>query len=280
MRPGVDKELQKLLERKPPDFGVRVAADQSACATASVAGDHRREASAGAEVADLTDPAEQPQCRLFTRLASADGGETTVVEVPVEDGENTIRVTGTNQFRYLTERSVTRRPQGREKGNSKALCRRDRRRQISLLTDACGGRPCDLRATWWTTPPPSSRWFLKRDCCFPRSNRWFWSTRRVRYAAGFKAGVTILEPDSDTIDDQLADLLDKPGENDTTIVFVAGHGINIDEDYYFIPTDGESRVPTSEAVFPGRLGRHPEIGRAPSGHALHAARHPPRQRLR
>ena len=29
--------------------------------------------------------------------------------------------------------------------------------------------------------------------------------------------------------------------NDTTIVFVAGHGINIDEDYYFIPTDGRKQ---------------------------------------
>ena len=52
---------------------------------------------------------------------------------------------------------------------------------------------------------------------------------------------SVLEPDSDTIDDQLADFLDKPGENDTTIIFVAGHGINIDEDYYFIPTDGRKQ---------------------------------------
>jgi uncharacterized caspase-like protein len=51
----------------------------------------------------------------------------------------------------------------------------------------------------------------------------------------------VLEPDSDTIDDQLADFLDKPGENDTSIVFVAGHGINIDDDYYFIPTDGRKQ---------------------------------------
>ena len=53
----------------------------------------------------------------------------------------------------------------------------------------------------------------------------------------------MLEPESDNIADQIADFLDKPTADDTTIVFVAGHGINIDEDYYFIPSDGRKSDP-------------------------------------
>ena len=53
----------------------------------------------------------------------------------------------------------------------------------------------------------------------------------------------MLEPESDNIGDQIADFLDKPTADDTTIVFVAGHGINIDEDYYFIPSDGRKSDP-------------------------------------
>jgi len=53
----------------------------------------------------------------------------------------------------------------------------------------------------------------------------------------------VIEPEADNIDDQLADFLEKPTAEDTTIVFIAGHGINIDEDYYFIPSDGRKSDP-------------------------------------
>ena len=53
----------------------------------------------------------------------------------------------------------------------------------------------------------------------------------------------MLEPEADNIGDQVADFLDKPAAEDTTIVFIAGHGINIDEDYYFIPSDGRKSDP-------------------------------------
>lgn len=245
MRPGVDKELQKLLERKPPDFGVRVAADQSGVRDGFVAVEITGAKEAGAEVADLSILSNSRNVGSFT-TRSADGGETTVVEVPVEDGENTIRVTGTNQFGYLTERSVTAiaRKVERKANKGKLYVAVIGVDKYPFLTDACGGRPCDLRY-----PVDDATAFLK--VVSERTAPLFSSVESlvlvnqeaVRDAAGFKAaGVDeILEPDSDTIDDQLADFLDKPGENDTTIVFVAGHGINIDEDYYFIPTDGRKQ---------------------------------------
>jgi uncharacterized caspase-like protein/WD40 repeat protein len=245
MRPGVDKELQKLLERKPPDFSVKVAADQSGVRDGFVAVEITGAKEAGTELADLSILSNSRNVGSYT-TRSADGGETTVIEVPVEEGQNTIRVTGTNQFGYLTERSVTAIAKKVEKQANKgrlyvAVIGVDK---YPFLTDACGGRPCDLRY-----PVDDATAFLK--VISERTAPLFSSVESlvlvnqeaVADASGFKlAGVDeILEPDSDTIDDQLADFLDRPGENDTTIVFVAGHGINIDEDYYFIPTDGRKQ---------------------------------------
>ena len=51
----------------------------------------------------------------------------------------------------------------------------------------------------------------------------------------------ILEPESDNISDEIVDFLDLPGPEDTTILFIAGHGLNIDEDYYVIPSDGRQQ---------------------------------------
>src|SRR5690606_35741082 len=64
-----------------------------------------------------------------------------------EDGENTIRITGTNEFGYLTERSVTAIARRKEKAANKgklylAVIGVNK---YPFLPDACGGRPCDLR---------------------------------------------------------------------------------------------------------------------------------------
>ncbi|MBW7947510.1 MAG: caspase family protein, partial [Sphingomonadaceae bacterium] len=51
----------------------------------------------------------------------------------------------------------------------------------------------------------------------------------------------IIEPEARSIRDEIVDFLDLPGPDDTTIVFVAGHGINVDEDYYVLPTDARKQ---------------------------------------
>ena len=245
LRPGTDRELQKLLERKPPDFQARVAADQSGVHDGFVAVEIAGAEEAGADVADLSILSNSRNVGAFT-ARSVDGGKTTVVEVPVEDGENTIRITGTNEFGYLTERSVTAIARRKEKVADKgklyvAVIGVDK---YPFLTEACGGRSCDLRY-----PVDDAAGFLK--VVAEKSAPLFSAMEALVLVnkdaatdgSAFKlAGVgETLEPDSDTIDDQLADFLDRPGENDTTIVFVAGHGINIDDDYYFIPTDGRKQ---------------------------------------
>lgn len=249
MRPGVDNELRKLLQRKPPEFGVRVAEDQSKVRDGYVAVEITGAREAGADVTGFSMLSNSRNVGDIT--ARSVDGDRTLVEIPVENGENTIRVTGTNEFGYLTERSVTALARKTEKPQAKgklyvAVIGVDK---YPFLTDACSGRACDLRY-----PVDDATEFL--DVISRKSAPLFSSmetlvlvnrealdenTDKARQTYAVASAANIMEPDSDTIDDQLADFLDRPGEQDTTIVFVAGHGINIDEDYYFIPTDGRKQ---------------------------------------
>lgn len=250
MRPGVDHELEKLLRRKPPDFGIRIAADQSKVRDGYVAVEITGADEAGGGVAGFSILSNSRNVGEFT-MRSADGGKGTVLEVPVVNGENTIRVTGINEFGYLTERSVTALAKKAERIANKgklyvAVIGVDK---YPFLTDACAGRACDLRY-----PVDDATEFLKviaqkSGPLFSSMEALVLVNREPLDAAPENAkdlfsiagADSFLEPDSDTIGDQLADFLDRPGENDTTIIFVAGHGINIDEDYYFIPTDGRKQ---------------------------------------
>lgn len=249
MRPGVDNELQKLLQRKPPEFGIRLADDQSKVRDGYVAVEITGAKEAGTDVAGFSILSNSRNVGdIATR--SVDGNKTTV-EVPVENGENTIRITGTNEYGYLTERSVTTLARKVEKAEAKgklyvAVIGVDK---YPFLTDACSGHACDLRY-----PVDDATEFLKVIAqksapLFSSMETLVLVNREALDESPDKAQQTytvasadsIMEPDSHTIDDQLADFLDKPGEHDTTIIFVAGHGINIDEDYYFIPTDGRKQ---------------------------------------
>lgn len=249
MRPGVDNELQKLLQRKPPEFGIRLADDQSKVRDGYVAVEITGAKEAGANVAGFSILSNSRNVGdIATRSAD---GEKTIVEVPVEDGQNTIRITGTNEYGYLTERSVEAMARKTQKSETKgklyvAVVGVDK---YPFLTDACSGHACDLRY-----PVDDATEFLKVIAqksaplfssmeTLVMVNREALDERpdKAQQAYTVAGADNIMEPDSHTIDDQLADFLDKPGEHDTTIVFVAGHGINIDEDYYFIPTDGRKQ---------------------------------------
>ncbi|QPC95077.1 hypothetical protein GA829_09745 [Mesorhizobium sp. INR15] len=250
MRPGVDNELQKLLQRKPPEFNLRLAADQSNVREGYVAVEITGAKEAGTDVAGFSILSNSRNVGDVT-TRSVDGGGSTIVEVPVENGQNTIRITGINEYGYLTERSVEALAKKTEKAENKgklyvAVIGVDK---YPFLTDACSGHACDLRY-----PVDDATEFLKvisekSAPLFSSMESLVLVNREALDEAPDKAKQTytiasadgIMEPDSHTIDGQLADFLDKPGEHDTTIIFVAGHGINIDEDYYFIPTDGRKQ---------------------------------------
>ncbi|WP_245446372.1 caspase family protein [Mesorhizobium kowhaii] len=249
MRPGVDNELQKLLQRKPPEFDIGLAEDQSKVRDGYVAVEITGARQAATDVAGFSILSNSRNVGDVT--ARSVDGNSTIVEIPVENGENTIRITGTNEFGYLTERSVTALARKTEKAEAKgklyvAVIGVDK---YPFLTDACSGHACDLRY-----PVDDATEFLK--VISQKSAPLFSSMEtlvlvnrealdeapdKAKQTYAVASADTVMEPDSDTIDDQLADFLDRPGEHDTTIIFVAGHGINIDEDYYFIPTDGRKQ---------------------------------------
>lgn len=249
MRPGVDNELQKLLQRKPPEFAIRVADDKSKVRDGYVAVEISGAKEAGTDVAGFSILSNSRNVGDVT--ARSVDGNSTIVEIPVENGENTIRITGTNEFGYLTERSVTALARKTEKAEAKgklyvAVIGVDK---YPFLTDACSGRTCDLRY-----PVDDATEFLKvisqksaplfssmETLVLVNREALDESPDKAEQTYAVASADTVMEPDSDTIDDQLADFLDRPGEHDTTIIFVAGHGINIDEDYYFIPTDGRKQ---------------------------------------
>lgn len=246
---GDDAELQKLLMRKPPEFAVKLAANQPDDARGLVA----------VEVTLTGDPAEAPadfqvlaNDRRITPARSATGdGSTVVFEIPVNEGENDIRITGLNEFGYIAERSVVAlgRKKATEVKTGALYVLVVGAEDYPLLPDACGGRPCDLRypvddaaaflATVAEKTAPlytriESRIFVNREALDENPEL----AAAVDKLAG-KDGVR--EPEAETITDEIADFLEKPGPDDTTIVFLAGHGVNVDEDYYYIPSDGRKR---------------------------------------
>lgn len=253
MRPGVDAELQRLLQRKPPEFEIKVAADQTGVRDGFVALEITGADEAGTDVSDFSILSNSRNVGEFASRSISSDGQKAIIQIPVEDGENRITVTGVNEYGYLTERSVValaKKPKSKPKGKLYAVVIGANKYPF-LRSDCAGGRPCDLRY-----PVADAAEFLRvlADRSAPLYsgiealvlvNRESLDEKAELAAALEKiAGVdAILEPEADNIGDQIADFLDGPSETDTTIVFVAGHGINIDEDYYFIPSDGRKSEP-------------------------------------
>ena len=253
MRPGVDNELQHLLERKPPEFDVKVAADQNGVPDGFVAVEISGAAEAGTEISDFAILSNSRNVGEFASRSISGDGKKAVIQVPVENGQNQITITGVNEYGYLTERSVVaiaeKADQGAKKGKLYVVV--VGAEKYPLLRTDCSGRPCDLRY-----PVDDAAEFLRvlseksaplytgLEALVLVNRESLDETPELEDAIAKTVGIdAVLEPESDNIADQIADFLDKPTADDTTIVFVAGHGINIDEDYYFIPSDGRKSDP-------------------------------------
>ncbi len=253
MRPGVDDELQRLLQKKPPEFEIKVAEDQKGVREGYVAVEITGADESGTDVSDFSILSNSRNVGEFASRAISGDGKKAIVQIPVEDGENRITVTGVNAYGYLTERNVVaiaRKTAEKPKGKLYVVAVGADKYPF-LKADCAGGKPCDLRY-----PVADASEFLKvlAEKSAPLYtgiealvlvNRDSLDENAELAAALDKiAGVdAILEPEADNISDQIADFLDKPTEADTTIVFIAGHGINIDEDYYFVPSDGRKSDP-------------------------------------
>lgn len=251
MRPGVDKELERLLERKPPEFDIRIADDQSGAPENHVA----------IEIVGADDPdAASSQFTVLansrnvtgaaTRSITGDGSRH-VMFVPVQEGENSISITGINGFGYLTERGVKvigKKPrEDAKKGKLYVVV--IGAEKYPLLPTACSGRSCNL-----AYPVDDAAEFLrvvadKSAPLYTGMEVLALANREALDEAPERAEALsrivplddVLEPEADTITDEVADFLEKPGPEDTTIVFVAGHGVNVGEKYYFVPSDGRTQ---------------------------------------
>lgn len=254
MRPGVDNELQRLLERKPPDFDVKVADNQNGVPEGFVAVEITGAEEAGTDVSDFSVLSNSRNVGEFASRSISGDGKTAIIQVPVEDGENAITITGVNEYGYLTERSVRalgkKTVENKPKGKLYVVVVGADKYPF-LKSDCAGGQPCDLRY-----PVADAGEFLRVlveksaplyagvEALVLVNRESLDENTELGSALEKITGVdAILEPESDNISDQIADFLDKPTETDTTMVFVAGHGINIKEDYYFIPSDGRKNDP-------------------------------------
>jgi WD40 repeat protein/uncharacterized caspase-like protein len=240
MRPDVGNELQRLLQRKPPEFDVKVAADQSNVRDGYVAVEVTGidEAGTSAESFSILSNSRNVGASA-TRSVSPDG-KTTIIEVPVEDGENSISITGVNEFGYVTERGVT------TLASRKTEAKKGKLYVIAIGVEKYPNIKADL-----AYPVDDAVEMLKvlKERTAPLYSGMetliLLNEESLGEVDGQSDAVTALigdgelfEPDSDNIADQVEDFLSKPGPDDMTIVFVAGHGMNLGEDYFFIPTDG------------------------------------------
>ena len=146
MRPGVDNELQRLLERKPPEFDVRVAEDQKGVPEGFVAIEISGAEEAGADVSDFSILSNSRNVGDFASRSISGDGKKAVIQVPVDDGQNQITITGVNDYGYLTERSVVAIARKTEKAarKGKLYVVVVGAEKYPLLPTDCSGRPCDL----------------------------------------------------------------------------------------------------------------------------------------
>lgn len=250
---GRDDELSELLSRRPMEYNVRLldeAPDQSGTLRLEIsvrgvdqtAPDRFSIHVNDRMVADVTD-----------RGFEADGdGLRRIVEIPVVDGENEILVSGLDEQGFFVERgaftfvnAATPAPKG------KLYLAVIGVQDFPYLPTACGGRSCNLsfpvadaaeflRAVSSKTAPMFERMevlALVSNAALEENTRW-------RAVFDELAGGPTLEPDSRTVESELIDFLDLPGPDDTVILFAAGHGLNIGEDYYLMA--GDSRMQNAD----------------------------------
>ena len=251
---GTDSQLAALLSRRPPEFSIRLAQDAPPVPDGYVAIEITGASAAGADAESFSVMANDRRIDQFpTRAVSAGGEDRIIIEVPVSEGENRILVTGRNAYGYLTERSVVAlaKKSGKEERKGKLYVVAIGVEQYPHLPADCNGGPCDLRypvddaAAFLGVLAQNTAPLFNGMEALVMVNAEALEARPEQAAeiAAIAGAGNFLEPDADNIADGIVDFLDLPGPEDTTVIFVAGHGINIDEDYYFIPTDGRKQDP-------------------------------------
>ncbi|RVT87156.1 hypothetical protein DXV76_03455 [Rhodobacteraceae bacterium CCMM004] len=245
---GRDDELGALLTRDPPAFEIRLAEEldlPDGVAAVEIVGPDLEELESWGTAVLVNDRRVPPR-----RLPDPEGRGRAFYQVPLEPGANAITVSGEDGFGYITERAAvalsTRAPPPAKGRLFVAVVGVN---DYPNLPMACAGRSCDLAypvidaveflATMAEVAAPlysgmETLVLLPPDTLEARPD---WARR----LSGVVPADAAIPPEAAAIEDELAAFLARPGPDDTTILFVAGHGINLGEDYFFIPSDGAQR---------------------------------------
>lgn len=246
---GTDGELVELLSRKAPAFELRVAGEIPApegFATIEITGASLEEmADWGFSI--LVNDRRVATVRLPDPAPGADAAAPArfLYQVPLEDGANDILVTGEDDFGYVTERSgaaLFKRPV-EVAAPGRLFVAVVGVNSYPKLED-CGGKSCDL-----AFPVADAIGFLRTIKAhsaplFASLETLVIATPDALAAAGASDVVdpaSVIEPTGANITDSLIEFLSRPGPDDTTIIFVASHGVNVGEDFFLIPEDGQRR---------------------------------------
>ncbi len=241
--------LAALLEQPPPEFDLRIA-EEIPAPTGQVAIELT-----GASAEDLADwgiavLVNDRRVRPV-RLLRQDLADRFVYLIALEEGENDIRVQSRDGFDNITERGasrlMSRAPEGPSGRLHVAVIGIDQ--YPDLPPEACGGRSCDLdfavadAAAFLATVKdrvaplhrPGNRLVMLSAGSLERAPR---AAEELRALIG---DTEILEPTRADILDELEDFFAEAEPDDTTYLFLAGHGGNIADGYFIFPTDARAR---------------------------------------
>lgn len=247
---GTDGELAALLTRAPPAFDLRLASEIDAPEGAAVL----EITGAGVEEIEAWGYSILVNDRRVPPLPYPDptGQGRKLYQVPLGPGENAISVTGEDDFGYVAERAamalgerVARAPEKAGKLYVAVIGVAD----YPNLPEGCSGGPCDLAypvqdavEMLATLAETTGRLHTEMETLVMVSpSRLAGSDRLMQALSAVTPADAVLPPEGRLVEDALTDFLARPGPEDTTIVFVAGHGLNLDEDYYLLPEDAEQR---------------------------------------
>ncbi|MGR1581343.1 caspase family protein [Thalassobius sp. S69A] len=244
---GRDNELNELLTRKPPDFDIRLVQEPpppDGFAVIEVTGASLEEVESWGYSVLVNDRRVHP-----VRTGGTPGRLR--YSVPIGAGENLINISGRNDFGYVTERSAValRKKTKAVEKKGKLFAAVIGVNDYPKLPDACGGKPCDLNY-----PVADALEFLNvlqdrtahlhtgmESLVLVNAAPLESDATRVQALSLFMDVTEVQEPEARTINDALIDFLARPGPDDTTVIFVAGHGMNLEEQYYLLPTNAQKR---------------------------------------
>ena len=246
---GADDDLGRLLARPAPEFEMRLVEDAAVEPGFAVIEVMEGPGAAEAALSVLVNDrrvAAQP-------IPGAGPGAQRYI-VAVEEGANDIVVTAEDDAGYITARGAVAMARLPEAGAPAGRLRvavvgiQD----YPLLPEGCGGRSCDL-----AYPLPDAVEFL---AALSRYSAPLYSEMEVlvmlnegalERSPALRAQLArhvdpaaVIEPDARSVTFELMEFLEEAQDPaDTTVVFVAGHGIVLGEDYFLIPSDGRQRAP-------------------------------------